>query len=63
MPEKTPRELLRETLDRNAKQVDALPTWVRSAISTESIFKVVPPTSARSEQARDASDGKRKQPA
>jgi hypothetical protein len=59
MPEKTPHELLRESLDRNAKQLATLPDWVRAAISTESIFKVTPRVSTRADDGRDASDGER----
>lgn len=57
MPEKTPRELLRETLDRNAKEIAALPAWVRASISTESIFKVKPFSGTR-----ETPDGEQNQP-
>jgi hypothetical protein len=39
---KTPRELLRETLERNAKDVALLPSWLRAAISTEKVFSIAP---------------------
>ena len=38
MSEKTPRELLQETLERNAKDVAAWPSWMRNAVSAEKIF-------------------------
>jgi hypothetical protein len=40
MAEKTPHELLRESLERNAAEVAGWPSWLRSAISTRSIFSV-----------------------
>jgi hypothetical protein len=46
MTEKTPRELLRESLLRNAEELAALPTWLRSDAYTESVFSV--PSSADS---------------
>ncbi|WP_106094491.1 hypothetical protein [Enhygromyxa salina] len=58
MPEKTPRELLRETLDRNAEQVKALPAWLRASISTQNIFKVAP-AGTRREDDRDAAQAER----
>jgi hypothetical protein len=44
--EKTPRELLRESLLRNAEELKGWPSWMHSAISTESIFSVPSPTEA-----------------
>jgi len=38
--EKTPRQKLKETLDKNSKEWNELPEWVRKAISTDSIFNV-----------------------
>lgn len=38
MAEKTPHELLRESLERNAREVATWPSWMRSAISTKGIF-------------------------
>lgn len=37
---KTPRELLRETLDKNARELADWPDWMRNAISTASVFYV-----------------------
>ena len=42
MAEKTPRELLQETLERSAKVVRAWPAWMRTAFSAELIFPVRP---------------------
>ncbi len=38
--EKTPRELLRETLERCSLEVASWPAWMRSAASTASVFHV-----------------------
>ena len=38
MTEKTPRELLRESLERNARDLEQLPAWLRSDTYTESVF-------------------------
>ena len=43
MASKTPRELLRESLERNARELENWPAWMRSAISTANIFSVSPP--------------------
>lgn len=40
MNTKTPRELLRETLDKNARELADWPDWMRNAISTASVFYV-----------------------
>ena len=40
--EKTPAQRLRETLRRNAEMVEALPDWVRAAISVDAVFTVAP---------------------
>lgn len=40
MTEKTPRELLRESLERNARDLEQLPAWLRSDAYTESVFSV-----------------------
>jgi hypothetical protein len=37
---KTPRELLRETLDKNTREIAGWPEWMRNAISTASVFYV-----------------------
>lgn len=42
MTEKTPRERLFETLEKNARDVAAWPAWMRSAISTAHVFQVSP---------------------
>jgi hypothetical protein len=42
MAEKTPHELLRESLERNAKEVATWPSWMRSAMSVKEIFSVAP---------------------
>ncbi len=42
MAEKTPHELLRESLERNAAEVAKWPDWLRSAISTRGVFSVAP---------------------
>ena len=41
--EKTPHQKLKETLDKNSKEWNELPEWVRKAISTDSIFNVRKP--------------------
>ena len=41
--EKTPRQKLKETLEKNSKEWNELPEWVRKAISTDSIFNVRKP--------------------
>jgi hypothetical protein len=40
MAEKTPRELLRESLEHNARELEKWPDWMRRAASTESLFSV-----------------------
>lgn len=47
MAEKTPRELLRETLERSAREVASWPAWMRSAVSTEGVFAVAGPSRER----------------
>lgn len=42
MAEKTPRELLFESLQRNADEVRSWPQWMREAVSTAHIFRVAP---------------------
>ena|SRR5688572_13089190 len=37
---KTPRELLQETLQKRTEEVASLPRWMQSAISTANIFRV-----------------------
>ncbi len=41
--EKTPRQLLKETLEKNSKEWNACPEWVRKAISTDLFFNVRKP--------------------
>jgi hypothetical protein len=43
MAEKTPREILFESLQRNAEEVRSWPQWMREAVSTAHIFRVAPP--------------------
>ena len=38
--EKTPRQLLKETLDKASKRHKELPEWAQKAISTDLIFNV-----------------------
>lgn len=53
---KTPRELLHERLERNAKKLELWPDSVRSAISTASLFPSPAPTATFSRgERRDAS--------
>ena len=40
MAERTPRELLRESLEHNARELEKWPDWMRRAISTESLLSV-----------------------
>lgn len=40
MAEKSPRELLRETIERSAREVASWPAWMRGAVSTEGVFRV-----------------------
>ncbi len=54
MAEKTPRELLRESLEHNAKELEKWPGWMRRAISTESLFSV-PPRREREASGNDVS--------
>ena len=41
--EKTPSQKLKETLEKNSKEWNELPEWVRKAIRTDSIFNVRKP--------------------
>ena len=43
LEEKTPRQKLKETLEKNSKEWNELPEWVRKAISTDLIFNVRKP--------------------
>lgn len=50
--EKTPSQRLRETLRRNTEMVEALPAWVRSAMSVDAVFSVAPrPTDVEDKRA------------
>lgn len=40
MTDKTPRELLRESLERTNTELAELPSWLRSDAYTESVFSV-----------------------
>ena len=40
MTEKTPRQLMREALEKNAQEVAQWPSWMRNAISTADVFRV-----------------------
>ncbi len=42
MTEKTRREMLSETLQRNAHEVSSWPSWMKGAVSTARIFEVTP---------------------
>lgn len=56
MNTKTPRELLRETLDKNSREIASWPVSVRNAISTAAVFYV--PTQLETEPAQqDATPG------
>ncbi len=63
MSEKTPRQLLRESLERNAEEVASWPSWMRTAISTKGMFSVPSPdeVSGRGERI-GASPGAQPQP-
>lgn len=43
LEEKTPRQKLKESLEKNSKEWNELPEWVRKAISTDLIFNVRKP--------------------
>ncbi len=43
MTTKTPRQLLSETLQKNAREVAVWPEWMRSALSTATVFYVPTP--------------------
>ena len=43
LEEKTPRQLLKETLDEASKQYKELPDWAQKAISIDLIFNVERP--------------------
>jgi len=43
MADKSPQQLLRESLERNEKQLEQWPQWMRRAFSTENIFSVPSP--------------------
>lgn len=43
MSDKTPRELLRDSLERNARDLAELPQWVRNAMSIGNIFAAAEP--------------------
>jgi hypothetical protein len=42
MTNKTPRELLKETLQKNNEQYNSLPNWLKNSISTKNIFDPKP---------------------
>lgn len=53
MSDRTLREQLFESLEKNAREVAGWPAWMRSAISTEHVFNVSPPRSDEASVRRD----------
>jgi len=58
MPDRTLREQLFESLEKNAREVAGWPAWMRSAISTEHVFKVAPPRRDDATVQRDVAERK-----
>lgn len=55
MPEKTRRQMLSETLQKNADEVSSWPKWMKGAVSTARLFEVAAPSTpvSAAERARD----------
>lgn len=58
MPDRTLRQQLFESLEKNAQEVAGWPAWMRSAISTEHVFKVSPSRRDEATAQRDVAERK-----